>query len=455
MTQHKEVEEAGSTIPRQTDDDALSLLPVPVGILDSIDVPVIVVARNCTVVHFNRAAELVVGCRATDIGHPFTHIRMFKDRHEFTDLCARVLAGGAPCRYELTYGEKQFVLRIAACRGVEQQIGGAVLTLMNVTAFRESITQAIDDREFTKAILNTVGAPLVLVDADLRVQTANREFFRMFQVSREETQGTPLPDLKHHKWDPQVWRPVKEILSDHREFHPLEVDHEFPTIGRRTVLIDARRFNREGESNDMVLIVFQDITERKQTEEALRRSERNLSDFFDNASVGLHWIGPTGVVVRVNQTELDLLGYAREEYLGHHIAEFHVDQSIIQDLLTRMMRGEALYEYSARLRCKDGSIREVLINSNALFENGQFVHSRCFTRDVTARKKAETALRQQRAQFETLLNQAPLGVYLVDADFRIMQVNPTALPVFGDMPDLIGRDFDAVIHRLCTKESCR
>ena len=82
MTQHKQVEEAASTIARQTDDDALCLLPVPVGILDSVDIPVIVVARNCTVVHFNRAAELVVGCRATDIGNPFTHIRMFKDRHE-------------------------------------------------------------------------------------------------------------------------------------------------------------------------------------------------------------------------------------------------------------------------------------------------------------------------------------------------------------------------------------
>ena len=448
MTQQKDVEEADSAIARQTEDHGLSH-SVPTNILDSVDVPIIVVARNCTVVRFNRAAESVVGCRATDIGHPFTHIRMFKDRREFSDLCARVLAGGAPCRYEFKYGEKQFVLRIAA---VEQQMGGALLTLMNVTAFQESIKQAIDDREFTKAILNTVWAPLVLVDADLRVQTANREFFRMFQVSREEAQGTPLPDLKYHTWDPVVWRPVKEILSDHREFQPLEVDHEFPTIGLRTVLIDARRFNQWGEANEMVLIVFQDITERKQAEEALRRSERNLSDFFDNATVGLHWIGPTGIVLRVNQTELDLLGYAREEYLGHHIAEFHVDQSVIQDILTRLMDGKSLHEYSARLRCKDGSIREVLINSNALFEDGQFVHTRCFTRDVTARKKAETALRQQRAQFETLLNQAPLGVYLVDADFRFIQVNPTALPVFGNIGDLIGRDFDEVTHRLWTKE---
>lgn len=328
MTQHTEGEEADSVIARQTEDEALSH-SVPTGILDSVEVPIIVVARNCTVVRFNRAAESVVGCTAADIGHPFTLIRMFKDRREFPDLCARVLSGGAPGRYELAYGEKRFVLRIAAYTGVDQQIGGAVLTLMNVTAFRESVKQAIDDREFTKAVLNTVWAPLVLVDADLRVQTANREFFRVFHVLREEALGTPLPDLKHHKWDPQVWRPVKEILSDHRECQPLEVDHEFPTIGRRTMLIDARRFNQRGDTNEMILIVFQDITERKQ---------------------------------------------------------------------------------------------------------------------------AEVALRQQRAQFETLLNQAPLGVYLVDADFRILQVNPLGLPIFGNMPDLIGRNFDEVIHKLWTKE---
>ena len=72
--------------------------------------------------------------------------------------------------------------------------------------------------------------------------------------------------------------------------------------------------------------------------------------------------------------------------------------------------------------------------------------------DLIERRQAEKALRQRTAQFETLLNQAPLGVYLIDADFRIRQVNPIARPVFGDIPDLIGRDFDEVIHILWSKD---
>jgi PAS domain S-box-containing protein len=71
--------------------------------------------------------------------------------------------------------------------------------------------------------------------------------------------------------------------------------------------------------------------------------------------------------------------------------------------------------------------------------------------DFIDRKQAEDALHQRTAQFETLLNNAPLGVYLVDSDFRIRHVNPTALPVFGDIADLIGRDFDEVIHLLWPK----
>lgn len=73
-----------------------------------------------------------------------------------------------------------------------------------------------------------------------------------------------------------------------------------------------------------------------QAREALRRSERNLSDFFEHAPVGLHWTGPDGIVLRVNQTELDLLGYTRDEYVGHSIAEFHVDQTVIEDILRRL-----------------------------------------------------------------------------------------------------------------------
>lgn len=121
------------------------------------------------------------------------------------------------------------------------------------------------------------------------------------------------------------------------------------------------------------------------------RSEHQLRDLFDNAIVGLHWIGANGTILRVNQAELDLLGYTREEYVGRHIAEFHVDKPVIEDMLIRLARGETLRDHLARMRRKDGSIREMLIDSNVLFENGVFVHTRSFTRDVTDFRRAQEA----------------------------------------------------------------
>jgi PAS domain S-box-containing protein len=136
----------------------------------------------------------------------------------------------------------------------------------------------------------------------------------------------------------------------------------------------------------------QDITDYVLSQEELQKRERDLSDFIENAAIGLHWVGPDGTIIWANQAEMDLLGYSREEYIGHRIAEFHVDEDKIQDILRRLSNKETLHSYEARLRCKDGSIRHVLISSNVRWDNDQFVHTRCFTRDVTERKQAEEAM---------------------------------------------------------------
>ena len=172
----------------------------------------------------------------------------------------------------------------------------------------------------------------------------------------------------------------------------------------------------------------------RQSEGALRRSERDLSDFFDNATVGLHWVGPDGIILRVNQAELDLLGYTREEYLGHHIAEFHVDQPVIEDILRRLADHETLHEYEARLLCKDGSIRDVLINSNVLWEGDCFVHTRCFTRDITERKAAENALRESELRYRTLFELGPVAVYSCNASGVIQHFNRRAAELWGRAP---------------------
>ena len=166
----------------------------------------------------------------------------------------------------------------------------------------------------------------------------------------------------------------------------------------------------------MVSKIVRDITERREMEDARRRSEQSLADFFENANVCLHWVGPDGTILRANRAELELLGYPAEEYVGRHIAEFHADQPVIDAILTNLTRGDTLHDYPARLRRQDGSIREVLINSSVLREDGEFIHTRCITRDVTTQRRAEAALRESEERYRTATAAASDLIWTNDAD---------------------------------------
>ncbi|MCE9566344.1 MAG: PAS domain S-box protein [Planctomycetes bacterium] len=175
--------------------------------------------------------------------------------------------------------------------------------------------------------------------------------------------------------------------------------------------------------------------ERKTAEEQLRRSERELADFFENAAVGLHWVGPDGIILRANKAELSLLGYQPEEYVGHHIAEFHADQDVVGDILERLKSRERLNDYPARMRCKEGSVRDVLIHSSALFEDGRFVHTRCITRDVTDRRRAEIALEESEERLRLLANTIPQLAWMARPDGFIFWYNRRWYEYTGTTPD--------------------
>ncbi len=91
-----------------------------------------------------------------------------------------------------------------------------------------------------------------------------------------------------------------------------------------------------------------------------------------------------GTIVWANRAELQMLGYSWDEYVGHHIADFHVDAPVIEHILATLASGGTLYDQPARLRCKDGSVKHVVIHSNGYFEDGQLRYTRCFTRDANA-----------------------------------------------------------------------
>jgi PAS domain S-box-containing protein len=197
-------------------------------------------------------------------------------------------------------------------------------------------------------------------------------------------------------------------------------------------------------------------SEPKKIGAKMSRIEQELTDFFEYGAVGLHWVGPEGHILRANQAELELLGYSHEEYVGQHIAKFHVDPEVIEDILRRLSANETLCNYEARLRCKDGSIKHVLIDSNVFWEDGQFIHTRCFTRDISTAKQQEE---EQRARAESLNQSTRLKQAILDsANYTIISTDPQGIMLTFNAAaqrwlgysaeEVIGKVTPAIIHDL-------
>ena len=223
---------------------------------------------------------------------------------------------------------------------------------------------------------------------------------RLTGWSHEDAAGRPLAEIfriVNEDTREPVDNPVDKVLKLGQVVglanHTVLIGRD----GRERPIDDSAAPIRDGSGHIVgVVLVFRDVAVRREAEERLARSERELVDFFENATVGMHWLGPDGRIIRVNRAELQMLGYSTEEVVGHNIAEFHVDPDAAGTIFDCLTAGEDLHERPARLRCKDGSIRDVLISSSVYRENGRFVHTRCFTLDVTARKRAEGASARER-----------------------------------------------------------
>jgi two-component system sensor histidine kinase VicK len=135
--------------------------------------------------------------------------------------------------------------------------------------------------------------------------------------------------------------------------------------------------------------VSRQLSESLKREKELQERLNDLTDFIENAAMPLHWVNGSGVIIWANKVELDMMGYAAEEYIGKHISNFHSDTEVIEDILVRLTSKETLIDYPALLRTKTGTIIPVLINSNVRWDGSDFIHTRCFTRNISDMKKLE------------------------------------------------------------------
>ncbi len=240
----------------------------------------------------------------------------------------------------------------------------------------------------------------------------------------------PITGFDHHEHH----EPFVRICTEHSDVIPEEKYLATATDQERHRAIAALQQRAHALETE--------IAERRKAERLLQRREAQLWDFLESAVVAMHWVAADGTISWANRAELKLLGYDRDEYIGHQISEFHVDQPVIRDILQRLGRHEELHGYEARLRCKDGSIREVRIHSNVFAQEGEFVHTRCFTVDVTGQKRADEA----RLRLAAIVDSSEDAIVSKNLDGIVTSWNSSAEKMFGyRAEEIVGRPITRII----------
>jgi PAS domain S-box-containing protein len=423
---------------RGANDDAVANAAATdlITILDAVDVPIVVVRRDFMISYFNKAAADVLGFSPLDIGRASRDISALAGLPRLEEQCSQAIAAGVESRADFLDGGKRFVVRISPFPKGDRHVSGTVLTFTNVTAFRASIDQAIYERECTKAILNTVADPLVVLSADQRIQSGNRAFYSMFGVSRDETQGVLIYELGNGAFAP-VRAQLKELLAGSHAFQPVEVDHVDPGKGQRTLILEAHPLSLPGHSERRVLLTFQDITARKQaevanklraiterrrSEEELRRSEAFLAEAQRLSSTGsFSWRAATDEITWSDELyrifELDPpLTHGRIRTRVHP-----EDVTLYEKMVEQARAGGNDLEWQYRLLMPDHSIKYLHAVAHATRDQHGQLEYIAAVQDVTERRLSEEALDKARSELACAARVMSLGALAASIAHEVNQ----------------------------------
>ncbi len=233
-------------------------------LLTSTEIGTIFLDTHLNIRGFTPAITNFINLIQTDIGRPVSHIvsNMYYDG--LVQDAQGVLKTLVPKEMEVqTKAEQWYTMRMLPYRTVENVIDGVVITFLDITKLKLIEKKLEDALKLAESIVDTTREGLIILDADLRVVSANRSFYRTFALKAQDTVGKFLYELGKQQWDiPELRQLLEKILPEKSEMDDFKVEHEFEGIGKRKMILNARRLESEIDST-RILLAIEDITGRK------------------------------------------------------------------------------------------------------------------------------------------------------------------------------------------------
>lgn len=233
-------------------------------LLDSTDIATVFLDRNLRIKRYTETATGLINLIAGDIGRPIGDLTSKLKYPALTADCHAVLKSlvGKVTEIETTDGAP-YLVRVLPYRTMDHTIDGLVLTFDNIDELKKAQRIAATSLAYSESVVNTVRELLLVIDHELRVVRANERFYRLFQLEPRQVEGQLIYRLADDAWDiPRLRELLNDILPDKGGFEDYALEHDFPRLGRRSFLLNARRLKREEGLPAMILLAMEDLTHR-------------------------------------------------------------------------------------------------------------------------------------------------------------------------------------------------
>lgn len=370
-------------------------------VITGVNIPLAIVDANLRLRRFTPQAEKLLSVVAGDVGRRITDFKLMVEVTDLERVLLSVIDTLSPMDEEVRDAEgRWYSMRVRPYRTAENRIDGVVIVFVEIDALKRSMAEIEEGRAFMEAILDSIRDPLVVLDEKLRVKMANGAFYETFRVTKEESENLYLCDLGNRQWNIHRLRELlEEIANKDVRFKGVEIEHEFQNIGRKVMLLHARRVVARPGRPLRILLAIEDVTELRNAMNARLR----LASVVDSSHDAIITTSLEHTILSWNGAAEKIFGYEAQEILGKPNSILWPPdwQEEEKKIGQRIANGERVPPYDTKRRRKDGSLVDVSVTISPLVEtSGKIAGASKIIRDISERKRAEEEIQAAKESLE-------------------------------------------------------